>query len=634
MNDTRRADVDAINHRIWEAAHEDPEGSLREARLLAERARELSYDRGVAEALRTTAYAHGVLNNLEDAFAAAGEALDVLGKEGVDEPDVAATVHDSLANLYVFAGMYAQAYEHSRRGIEFARAAGETRVEAYCLRNLGMIYADQHEYDRAREHFAESRALFEQIGYRIGIAWNLYHVGEIELAEGRTEEALNHFREVLTAVTEREFGMLYANARNGAARTHWMLGYLDEAEQLISEARNAPREHASIRAETEVIRGHVRADRGDVEAALAILADAATRARHDGDNALEVEARERRATLLADREDYEHAYREQAVASEALTASRREERERELRKTEMRYSLEAVRKEEEQKRLAELERMNQELEERVRARTEDLEGERTRLEELNAELVRISGERQDLIRILSHDLRSPFTAIWQLVQLAAEQQPDSDCLRMIRESTENGLSIIDSVRRMLAVESGKQPLEMAPVHLKRAIEDAVASVQPTFAEKGIHFNLQVDEALRVLADEPTLVNSVIANLLSNAAKFSLRDGRVEVEAWAEDGSPTAAGEKGPTVYLAVRDYGVGISPDLLEQIFDPFSPTTREGTTGEKGTGFGMPLIKRLVERYGGTIDIESHTGESNHGTTVTVELSGIPGGTDEGGYA
>jgi signal transduction histidine kinase len=201
---------------------------------------------------------------------------------------------------------------------------------------------------------------------------------------------------------------------------------------------------------------------------------------------------------------------------------------------------------------------------------------------------------------------------------------------MIRESTENGLSIIDSVRHMLAVESGKQPLEMAPVPLKRAVEEAVASVQPAFAEKGIDFELQVDEALRVLADEPTLVNSVIANLLSNAAKFSPAEGRVDVEARSEDGSQGAAADKGTTVYLAVRDYGVGIPPHLLEQIFDPFSPTTREGTTGEKGTGFGMPLIKRLVERYGGSIDIESHTGESNHGTTVTVQFSGIPAGTDD----
>jgi signal transduction histidine kinase len=620
MNQDSAPEIDAINHRIWEAAHEDPEGSLKEALVVAERAREMSYDRGLAEALRTAAYAHAVLNELEEAFASAGEALNVLDKEGVDEPDVAATLHDSLANFYLFAGMYAKAFEHSRRGIEFARIAGATRVEAYCLRNLGTIYGDQHEYDRARELFSQSRALFEQIGYRIGIAWNLYHVGEIELAEGRAEHALSHFQEVLAAVTEREFGMLYANARNGAARTHWMLGHLDEAQQLVAEARNAPREHATIRGETEVIRGHICADRGDVKTALDILDRAAVQAREDGAGSLEVEARERRASLLAGRGEYAEAYHEQTRATEALTTSRNEEKERELRKTELRYSLEAVRKEEEQKRLADLERLNEELEERVRARTEDLESERKRLEEMNSELLRISGERQDLIRILSHDLRSPFTAIWQLVQLAAEETPESEYLSMIRQSADKGLSIIDSVSRMLAVESGKQPLETVPVALKRAVEEAVAAVRPTFQEKGIEYEIQVDEAIRVLADEPTLINSVLANLLSNAAKFSPPEGRIHVEA-STDGDPA-----GTTVHLTVVDHGIGIPPDLLEQIFDPFSPTTREGTTGEKGTGFGMPLIKRLIERYGGSIDIDSHTGESNHGTKITITLSGLVG--------
>ena len=612
--DADRDSIDAANHRIWEAAHQDPEGSRDEAKRLEQRAVEMGYLRGQAEAARTHGYALAILDNVEEAFEKHNVALELLSGPDVHEPDVLATVHDSIANLYYFVGMYAQSFEHSQRGIEYAREAGSVRVEAYCLRNLGKIYLAQGDLRHARELFLHSRSLFKSINYRIGVGWTLLHLGQIEAKQGDHETAQEYFKNVLASVTEQEFGMLYAEARNGLASCLRQLGELEEARRIADEAVTARRTFGQILAESELIRGHIYEELGEQDEALKIFADAAELAAESSEISAETEGREQRARLLAERGDYAGAYQEQAKASSTRSRLLNNDSQRELRYAELRHNLEAVRKEAEQRRLRDLEQMNQELEQRVQQRTQDLEEERSRLERTNAELTRISNERSDLIRILSHDLRSPFASIKELLQFLGASAEERNYLELIRESATSGLEIIDSVRHMLAVESGKAQLHIDVVPLRPAVEEAVRGVTASFQDKAVGFDVDVDAELQVPADRPTFVNSVLANLVSNAAKFSPPNARVSIRAVRG-----AAGEG--RVHLTVEDRGIGMPQKLAETIFDPFAPTSREGTSGEKGTGFGMPLTKRLVERYGGSISITSRTGEDEHGTAVTITL-------------
>ena len=615
MEDNTLRQIDEANHRIWEASHENPEDAIAEASEIRERSEAASYPRGKAEALRTTGYALTVLDNMEGGFAKEREALQVLDAPGVDEPGVAATVHDTLANLYFFVGMYAQSFEHASTGMEYAQKAGNTRVEAYCLRNMGLLYSLQQDHERARELFTRSRRLFERIDYRIGIAWTQYHFGELEVSEGRPESAVEYFRIVMESVSEHEFATLYASARKDLARALWKLGRLEEARRLADAAAHAPRLFARIQADLEVIRGHVYADLGRHEEALSILERAAAQAAANNHCRVEADAYELRAQLLAEASNFGAAYQEQTRAYHALANLLTEDSERELRNTELRHSLEAVRREEEARRLQDLKRMNEELEERVRLRTIDLEQERERLEETNRELARTSSEREDLIRILSHDLRNPFSVIRQMGQFIEGSGDEVEYIEEIRRSADNGLEIIDSVRQMLAVESGKKQLDMALIDIHDAVKEAAQNVRLRFQDKEIHVENQVAPGIKGVADHGTFVNSVLANLLGNAAKFSQPGGTVSVSAEPADG----------LVRVLIRDHGMGIPEQLLASIFDPFAATTREGTRGERGTGFGMPLIKRLVDRYGGAIDITSSTDGADRGTTVTVSLPTEP---------
>ena len=238
----------------------------------------------------------------------------------------------------------------------------------------------------------------------------------------------------------------------------------------------------------------------------------------------------------------------------------------------------------------ELRAVNRRLESAVEERTRELEEEKHRAEE-------VSERRRDLIHVLSHDLRNPLSAIQSLMELSQGTDESLDEYRdEMGESIGAALELIDNVRQIQALESGKMDLHVRSVPLRDAVAAAHRLLEHRFREKEIELVNLVPEECIVLADASTLRTSVLGNLLSNAVKFSYQGCRVFVEATVD----------GPTVRLRVTDTGIGMSEELRSKVFSENTATRREGTDGEAGTGFGMPLVRRIVEAYGGEINVYS----------------------------
>ena len=246
------SDIDAVNHRIWEAAHEDPEGSASQARTLIQRCTELGYVKGRAEALRTLGYTRAIADDYAAGFEAAQEAHDILDPSDSEHQEVLATVHDLLSNLHLFVGMHGNSFEHARSCIEMAQRAGSTRVEAYGMRNLGVIFMTQHEYRDARRLFLESLNLFTSIDYHIGVAWNTFHLAEVEMHQSHFESALQHLERVHELISPQEVGMLHANTLNARARCLREIGRFRDALEVLGSLGSYGEKYGQIRAETEI----------------------------------------------------------------------------------------------------------------------------------------------------------------------------------------------------------------------------------------------------------------------------------------------------------------------------------------------------------------------------------------------
>ena len=243
----------------------------------------------------------------------------------------------------------------------------------------------------------------------------------------------------------------------------------------------------------------------------------------------------------------------------------------------------------------------------------------TELKNLNSELnaskesiERQNDERKEMLHVLCHDLVNPFASVISALELVEV----SEHFRELKDEATNiayrGLEIIDLVRKMRAIEDGKTELTLHELDLQEMLNESLLILRNRFKEKDINIDVNIGKNETVVAESTTLINSVINNLLTNAVKFSYPSSTIRIYTQKENG----------TLKLAIADSGIGMSEKLLKDIFNMSKATSRPGTNGESGTGYGMPLVKKFMNAYGGEIEVESVSekkSETEHGTIVTL---------------
>jgi signal transduction histidine kinase len=243
------------------------------------------------------------------------------------------------------------------------------------------------------------------------------------------------------------------------------------------------------------------------------------------------------------------------------------------------------------------------------------------VDEKTQALSKTAETKATLLRVLCHDLSNPLVLITGLLELFANnripEEKKQAKYKTLSRAAQLMADILSNVREMEAVDSGKRTIAITPVNLDRMFDDLNLIFRDRLTEKQIHLEIdnQLPDGIGVLADPISLSNHVFNNLVSNALKFSFPGSTVRIMAC----------EEGDQIHVSIIDTGVGMSEDIAQAIFDPTRQTTRPGTAGEKGTGFGMPIVKSFVEKYGGRIQVESTSAEINpsaHGTTFHLYLN------------
>ncbi|MES2535714.1 MAG: PAS domain S-box protein [Pseudomonadota bacterium] len=243
------------------------------------------------------------------------------------------------------------------------------------------------------------------------------------------------------------------------------------------------------------------------------------------------------------------------------------------------------------------------------------------LQETNVELenARAIAEKANLAKSeflssMSHELRTPLNAVLGFAQLMASETPSPTpgqkmSIEQILQAGWYLLRLINEILDLAMIESGKVTMSHESMSLTDVLQDCQAMIEPQAQKRGIQMTFpQLDNAFYIHADR-TRVKQVMINLLSNAIKYNRVGGSVIVQC-------VMSGEH--RVRVSVRDTGLGLSPEQMAQLFQPFNRLGQETST-EEGTGIGLVVTKQLVELMGGVIAVESSVGA---GSIFSVELA------------
>ena len=225
--------------------------------------------------------------------------------------------------------------------------------------------------------------------------------------------------------------------------------------------------------------------------------------------------------------------------------------------------------------------------------------------------------KTEFLNNMSHDIRTPMNVILGYNQLMKSQLTEPkqlDYQKKIEQSGKMLLSIINNVLDMARIESGKMRVDENYVKVSEVVDEIISTFAYEAEEKGIHLSGSMKVTHRDVLCDGTKIREIFVNLVSNAIKYTPRGGNVTIT--VEELPCEKEGYM--KIKTEIKDTGTGMSKEYLPTLFEPFSreQNTTIGRVG--GTGLGMPIVKKMVDLMGGSLEVESEPGK---GTVFTFTL-------------
>jgi PAS domain S-box-containing protein len=226
----------------------------------------------------------------------------------------------------------------------------------------------------------------------------------------------------------------------------------------------------------------------------------------------------------------------------------------------------------------------------------------------NEQLLKLNAEKDKFFSIISHDLRGPFSGFLGLTELIADNLSSltmdeiQELSISMRNSAINLNRLLENLLQWAKIQQGLVPFNPELVQLRSVVDESVTMLLESAKNKQIEIISDISADMEVFADN-NMLQTVIRNLVSNALKFTHKGGEINVSARTTDAK---------SAEISVKDTGIGIAKEMVNNLFRLDAQTNRKGTEGEPSSGLGLLLCKEFVEKLGGKIWVESEVGKGS----------------------
>lgn len=643
-----------LNNLAWEYRWAHPDSTIIYASEAYVLGQNIKLAKGIAEPLNFIGIAYNYQGDRIQAYEYYDKALRISTVQQ-DSVQIAYS-NNNLGRLFFEQGVLSRSYEYFTSSLFIFQEIKDSSGLAYTYQSLANLYKLQRDFEKAEKNYLKAYKFRLSLGNTRDIMSALGQIGRLYQDNGDHERALRYLHRADSAGRVINDEINLAEIKTRIADSYLNQEKLDQADAMCAEGLTVIRRVGNVRMlpQASLTMGQIKFNKNDLNEARKYFREALNVATEIRDlnskmeahywlwklsekenNLTEVLRNHNQYLILKDSvKDLDVARQVERLQFEIEIGKK--EQENELLKVHQAQNSAMIQQQKLQniilivvlvsisalvfiQYLASRRRkaINKKLAEKnqfIESQRHEIIAQNEKLSKRNQELSDLNYEKDTLMSIVAHDLKSPLNRINGMVEIMELEGGLSPAqktyLQMTREATRSGLDLIKDLLDVHMLQENTVPI-LTVFDISDFVFQKTKAFEPSAEAKGIHLQILRVESEEILQDINYL-GRIIDNLLSNAIKFSRLNSTVGV----------AAGKSQDTLWISVRDEGPGFSDRDKNLLFQRFKKLSARPTGGESSNGLGLAIVKTLVDRLGGTIALNSDPGK---GSEFIVRLPLMP---------
>lgn len=547
-----------------------------------------------------------------------------------------------LSPLYSFIGVayrnmgdYSKSLEYYYKALEVAESLKNYKEIAYSYNNISDIYIRRNQHDKALELAVQVVEIFKEIKYQKGMAYGYLTMAKIYLEQDKYDQAIENFNKSLVIRENLNDKSGIGTVYKWLAEVYIKKQHNNKALEYCNKAKNIYKTINNLHGKADIL--HLMAisykNNGDTLRSNNCAIKCLEIAKEVGLYEICADATLLLSDNYAHMQQFDKAYNYHIDYSKYFQKNQTIESNKHLHELQARYELDKSEKENRILTITNEKQRNNLIAMQIgfvlillfggyalynynqkrrsnrmlKRQNAEISLQKEIVSRQKEDLVRLNATKDRFFTIIAHDLKNPFLILLGHTELLLSNFDNynrteiKNISQNLYQASKNAFNLLENLLEWSRSQTGGIDFTPVKININQIIEENIELFEPSTSSKSIKVNYQTSNNLFATVN-PDTIRTVLRNLISNAIKFTHKNGEINIKASQTD----------KIISIEISDTGIGITNDNLKKLFNLDTIYTQEGTSGEKGTGLGLILCKEFVEKNNGTLYVDSTPGKGS----------------------